>query len=104
MADLKNLNLVTVGRGNFTFQKFYSSLDIHLLFIELADCILTGNYMLKLFNVKVAIEKLDAVFLVDTIGSSGDDAITLSTEDNIGVNSTLAISFWGAIFIMRDVS
>ena len=62
------------------------------MFITLADCILTGNHVLKLFDVKVAVEKLDADTLVDTIGSSEDDAITLSTEDNIGVNSTSAIS------------
>ena len=93
MADLKNPNLLTVGKGNFAIQNFYCSSDIYSLFITLADCILTGNHVLKLFDVKVAVEKLDADTLVDTIGSSEDDAITLSTEDNIGVNSTLAISF-----------
>ena len=75
--------------------------------VNLIDCILTGHHRrLKPFKTKVTDGETDANTLVNTTmytRPSGDDAIALATEDNISVNSTLAITFWDVICTMRGV-
>ena len=74
--------------------------------VNLIDCIYTGNHRLKPFKTKVTDGETVANTLVNTTmytRPSGDDAIALATEDNISVNSTLAITFWDVICTMRGV-
>ena len=55
-----------------------------------------GDHRMKLLEAKVAANEMDAHTLVDTVVYTRppeDDTIALATEDNISVNSTLAITF-----------